>query len=151
MEIEVTQADREVAASGYFAWCSGNPVIPDRMKAGNADDHSMVQAFARHRQAAFADGFTAALQGAEAAIWRIEDDAFLYENVSKALQEVISELQAMEQNWTGRVTIEHRQAAIKQRDAEIVAWLRDRKEMTDRYIDYVETAQAADCIEAGEV
>lgn len=45
----------------------------------------------------------------------------------------------------------HRQAAIKKRDAQIVAWLRDRKEMTDRYIDYVETAQAADCIEAEEV
>lgn len=119
VEIEVNQADREAAASGYFAWCSGNPVIPDRMKAGNADDHSMVQAFARHRQAAFADGFSAALQGAEAAIWRIEDDAFLYANVSKALQEVISELQAMERNWTGRATIEHRQAAIKERDAQI--------------------------------
>lgn len=75
------------------------------------------------RQAAFADGFSAALQGAEAAIWRIEDDAFLYANVSKALQEVVSELQAMEQNWTGRATIEHRQAAIKERDAQIVAWL----------------------------
>ena len=46
---EITQADRDAAASGYFAWCSGNPVIPDRMKAGNADDHSMVKAFARHR------------------------------------------------------------------------------------------------------
>ena len=46
---EITQADRDAAASGYFAWCGGNPVIPDRMKAGNADDHSMVQAFARHR------------------------------------------------------------------------------------------------------
>lgn len=50
--VEVTQEDREAAASGYFAWCSGNPVIPDRMKAGQADDHSMVQAFARHRIAA---------------------------------------------------------------------------------------------------
>ena len=49
MQVEVTDADREAAASGYFAWCSGNPVIPDRMKAGTADDHSMVQAFARHR------------------------------------------------------------------------------------------------------
>ena len=45
----VTQADRDAAASGYFAWCGGNPVIPERMKAGDADDHSMVQAFARHR------------------------------------------------------------------------------------------------------
>ena len=49
MQVEVTDADREAAASGYFAWCSGNPVIPDRMKAGTADDHSMVQAFAHHR------------------------------------------------------------------------------------------------------
>ena len=37
------------------------------------------------------------------------------------------------------------------RDREIVAWLRNRKEMTDRHIDYIETAQAADCIEDGEV
>lgn len=29
----ITQADREAAASGYFAWCSGNPVIPDKMRA----------------------------------------------------------------------------------------------------------------------
>lgn len=49
---EITQADRDAAASGYFAWCSGNPVIPERMKAGKADQHSMVQAFARHRIAA---------------------------------------------------------------------------------------------------
>ena len=105
-------------------------------------------------QAAFADGFTAALQGAEAVIWRIEDDSFLYEDVSKALQEVISELQAMEQNWTGRATIEHRQAAIKERDAEIVAWLRVREE------DYRMSGQggyatvldlAATAIERGEV
>jgi hypothetical protein len=52
---EITQADRDAAASGYFAWCSGNPVIPDRMKAGNADDHSMIQAFARHREQAAAE------------------------------------------------------------------------------------------------
>ena len=65
MEIEVTQADREAAASGYFAWCSGNPVIPDRMKAGNADDHSMVQAFARHRIAAEQRG---KIEGARLAI-----------------------------------------------------------------------------------
>jgi hypothetical protein len=158
VEIEVTQADREAAASGYFAWCSGNPVIPDRMKAGNADDHSMVQAFARHRQAAFADGFSAALQGAEAAIWRIEDDAFLYANVSKALQEVISELQAMERNWTGRATIEHRQAAIKERDAQIVAWLREdagtlEREDTAWNAAYLAEAirECADAIERGEV
>lgn len=47
--MQVEQIDREAAASGYYAWCSGNPVIPERMVAGTADDHSMVQAFARHR------------------------------------------------------------------------------------------------------
>lgn len=109
--VEVTDADREAAASGYYAWCSGNPVIPNRILGGNADDHSMVQAFARHRIAAFANGFSAALQGAEALTWGIEDDSFLYEIVSEALQEVISELQAMERNWTGRATVEHRIAA----------------------------------------
>ena len=54
---EITQADRDAAASGYFAWCSGNPVIPDRMKAGNADDHSMVQAFASHRKYGYDQGY----------------------------------------------------------------------------------------------
>lgn len=49
--VELTDADREAAASGYYAWCSGNPVIPNRMIEGRADDHSMVQAFARHRLA----------------------------------------------------------------------------------------------------
>ena len=93
-EIEVTQADRNEAEK-HWLW-----LLDD-------ERDELVQGFARHRQAAFAEGFSAALQGAEAAIWRIEDDAFLYENVSKALQEVISELQAMEQNWTGRVSIEH--------------------------------------------
>ena len=139
MEIEVTQADRDAANLAFNVWDNTN---------------ELALAFARHRQAAFADGFSAALQGAEAAIWRIEDDAFLYENVSKALQEVISELQAMEQNWTGRATIEHRQAAIKERDAEIVAWLRVREE------DYRMSGQggyatvldlAATAIERGEV
>ena len=47
--MQVEQIDRDAAASGYYAWCSGNPVIPERMVAGTADDHSMVQAFARHR------------------------------------------------------------------------------------------------------
>lgn len=47
--VEVTDADREAAASGYYAWCSGNQVIPNRILGGDADDHSMVQAFARHR------------------------------------------------------------------------------------------------------
>lgn len=34
--------------------------------------------------------------------------------------------------------------------AEVVAWLRDRKEMSGYYIDYVETSQAADILETGE-
>lgn len=49
MSPPVIQADREAAASAYFAWISGNPVIPNKMLAGEADDHSMVQAFVRHR------------------------------------------------------------------------------------------------------
>lgn len=48
--MRVEQSDREAAASAYFAWLSGNPVIPAKMTAGRADDHSMVQAFAAHRQ-----------------------------------------------------------------------------------------------------
>lgn len=47
--VPVVQGAREAAASGYFAWISGNPVIPGKMLAGQADDHSMVQAFARYR------------------------------------------------------------------------------------------------------
>lgn len=54
---EVTQEDREAAASGYFAWCSGNPVIPKKMLNGNADDHSMIQAFAAHRIASDSAGY----------------------------------------------------------------------------------------------
>lgn len=49
--VEVTQADREAAASAYFAWIGPNPVIPRKITAGDADGHSMVQAFARHRVA----------------------------------------------------------------------------------------------------
>lgn len=36
--VEVTQADREAAISGYYAWCSGNPVIPNKIASGVADD-----------------------------------------------------------------------------------------------------------------
>lgn len=54
-KIEVTQADRDAPASAYFAWISNNPVIPNKMLSGQADDHSMVQAFARHRIAATAE------------------------------------------------------------------------------------------------
>lgn len=50
--VSVTQADREAAASGYFAWIGSNPVIPNKMRSGEADGHSIVQAFARHRTAA---------------------------------------------------------------------------------------------------
>lgn len=58
--IQVEQCDREASASAYFAWISGNPVIPAKMRAGEADDHSMVQAFARHRVAALGGRSTAA-------------------------------------------------------------------------------------------
>lgn len=152
----VTQADYDAAArlNGYANWSV--------FKAAPQHDAEWMELcahdFARHRAtafaAAFADGFTAALQGAEAAIWRIEDDAFLHENVSKALQEVISELQAMEQNWTGRATIEHRQAAIKERDAQIVAKLRKTAHsLWERdYSDESFTVEyLADAIEQGEV
>ena len=64
-EVEVTQADRDAAASGYYAWCSGNPTIPNRMVEGSADDHSMIQAFARHRIAA-EEGKAELVEAAEA-------------------------------------------------------------------------------------
>lgn len=63
--VEVTQEDREAAASGYYAWCSGNPVIPNRILGGDADEHSMVQAFTRHRIAAEQRG---KLEGARLAL-----------------------------------------------------------------------------------
>lgn len=49
MIADVIQIDREAAASGYYAWVGPNPVIPRKMLAGEIDDHSMIQAFARHR------------------------------------------------------------------------------------------------------
>jgi hypothetical protein len=45
MGVIVTQADREAAASAYFAWISGGPIVPRKMLDGLLDDHSMVQAF----------------------------------------------------------------------------------------------------------
>lgn len=72
--IKPTQRDRDAAASGYFAWCSGNPVIPSKMQSGRADDHSMVQAFARHAAAERAIGYR---MGIEAAAKALEDDAQL--------------------------------------------------------------------------
>lgn len=148
----VTKADREAAArlNGYANWSVWQAAPQHDAEWMELCAHD----FARHRQAAFADGFSAALQGAEAAIWRIEDDAFLYENVSKALQEVISELQAMEQNWTGRATIEHRQAAIKERDAQIVAKLRKTAHSLwerDHSDESFTVEYLADAIEQGEV
>ena len=48
--------------------------------------------------------------------------------------------------WNTRAAMQVDAAPV----AEIVAWLRNRKEMTERYIDYIEAAQAADAIEARE-
>ena len=67
--VEVTQADRDAAASGYYAWIGPNPRIPEKMVDGNADDHSLVQAFARHREAAL----TTAQAEAEAQEQRIAE------------------------------------------------------------------------------
>lgn len=77
----VTEADREAAASGYFAWISGNPVMPAKMRAGTADDHSMVQAFARHRLAALDEAARAAWLAEALPIYPVEPghrDAFRY-------------------------------------------------------------------------
>ena len=101
--VEVTQEDREAAKQHQQRF----------LTEGASETSLLWEAFARHRIAAFADGFSAALQGAEALTWGIEDDSFLYESVSEALQEVISELQAMERNWTGRATVDHRIAAYQ--------------------------------------
>lgn len=49
MIVPVIQDDREAAASGYFCWIASNPVVPNKMLSGVLDEHSMVQAFARHR------------------------------------------------------------------------------------------------------
>lgn len=67
----ITDEDRAAAASRYFAWCSGNETITNRMLVGQADDHSMVQAFARHRQAAFNAGLerAAVIASKEAQGW----------------------------------------------------------------------------------
>ena len=43
------QVDRVAAANAYYAWISSNSIIPSKMLRGKADDHSMVQAFKRHR------------------------------------------------------------------------------------------------------
>ena len=73
--MQVEPIDREAAASGYYAWCSGNPVIPHRMTAGTADDHSMVQAFARHRHQARAEVV------GEIVAWLREEDGHGYDDM----------------------------------------------------------------------
>ena len=40
--VTVTQEDREAAASGYYAWISPNPRVPEKMVDGNADEHPIV-------------------------------------------------------------------------------------------------------------
>ena len=105
----VIEADRAEAATQLQA-------LAARVKVLEAENE-------RLREAAFADGFSAALQGAEAVIWAVEDDAFLYPTVSGALQEVIAELQEMEGNWTKRSSVDHRsavqhEARLAEREAE---------------------------------
>lgn len=62
-----TQRIREESASAYFAWISGNPVIPEKMRAGKIDDHSMIQRFARIRLAALEEAARVADEAAAAA------------------------------------------------------------------------------------
>ena len=96
----VTQADREAAASAYFAWISGNPVIPEKMCSGKADDHTMVQAFARHRIQALEMALK--LMGcrrASAVAWREETpsddpDWLRFDGAAKELDSVISAIRA---------------------------------------------------------
>lgn len=124
--IEVTQSDREL----FITLSNADGQMAERILCGQAFTWEVEQ-IARHRlaerEAAFADGFSAALQGAEAAIWEVEDDAFLYPTVSDALQEVIAELQEMESNWTKRSSVNHRhavqaEAQLAEREA-VAKWL----------------------------
>lgn len=104
--VEVTQEDRDAAASGYYAWIGPNPRIPEKMVDGNADDHSIVQAFARHREAALttaqaeADALRAEVERLREALREFVDgagmtddadvlliDARTYETALKALSE----------------------------------------------------------------
>jgi len=87
---EITQADRDAAASGYFAWCSGNPVIPDRMKAGNADDHSMIQAFARHREQAAAE------ERAKIVAWLRKEAIMSTDTVRRRMNKALDQIEAKE-------------------------------------------------------
>ncbi|CAB5225618.1 hypothetical protein UFOVP749_46 [uncultured Caudovirales phage] len=130
---KITQADHDAAEDHFDVW------YPDTAWGYDA----LVDTLARHRIEAFADGFQSALQGAEAVIWQIEDDAFVYANVSEALREVITELQEMEAKWTGRVSMAHREQAAAEERAKIVAWLRESPH-------FINAHQIADCIEAGE-
>lgn len=76
MDYEPTQRDRDAAASGYFAWCSGNRVIPSKMQSGRADDHSMVQSFARHAAAERAIGYRMGIEAARRQIRGYADGCF---------------------------------------------------------------------------
>lgn len=67
--MKITQADREAAASGHYTWVSGDTFVPEKMRTGQADFHSMVQAFARHREAVI----TAAMAQDKARIAELED------------------------------------------------------------------------------
>ena len=156
--VEVTQADREL----FIAILNPCESVAESVRKGMSYTWEVEQ-IARHRLAererAFSDGFSAALQGAEAVIWAIEDDAFLYPTVSDALQEVIAELQEMEGNWTKRSSVAHRHAVqeeahLAERDA-VVKWLRRMQGNAGKWSPMEQTVAAAcrylaDAIEAGE-
>lgn len=146
--IEVIDADREAVHAWMREQSTGLQMMMTKPRG-------LYEAFARHRlaerEAAFADGFSAALQGAEAAIWEVEDDAFLYPTVSDALQEVIAELQEMESNWTKRSSVNHRhavqaEAQLAEREA-VVKWLRG---LHWTHLDAEPAKRIANAIEAGE-
>jgi len=64
-EPTVTQADRDAAAD----WCASQPFPSKQVEApsirdGNHDHHSLVQAFARHREQALAEGVAKGIETA---------------------------------------------------------------------------------------
>lgn len=74
--IKPTAADREAAASAYYAWIGSNPVIPRKMTAGDADGHSMVQAFALHAQQAREQAMEEALGAQPSTAENPNEDAY---------------------------------------------------------------------------
>ena len=60
--VEVTQADRDAAAAVHYNYQKGSLAWPhaksgkDRIKSGEWDNHSLIQAFAAHHLAAIAEG-----------------------------------------------------------------------------------------------